>query len=47
MGEEAGCQYTYLYATGEYSARLFDKLNFTTDKVRLHSWGKQNKHTPF
>ena len=36
VGEKAGCQYSYLYATGEYSSKVFKKLNFTLDKEVLY-----------
>ena len=31
LAEERGCEYTYLWATGEYSGRMFQKMGFTLD----------------
>ena len=36
LAESLGCEYMHLLATGEYSGRIFHKLNFTLDKEYLY-----------
>ena len=37
LAEEKGCEYTYILATGEYSARVFAKLGFTVAKEHRYA----------